>query len=201
MIKAEIAEISLDKLRAGDRNEFARLVEVFTNPIYRLAINMVGSEQDAEDILQETFIKVFKNVKDFEERSSLSTWVYRIAVNEALMLLRKGKVKTTSLDETDADEEIEEPKEITDWCCQPEQSFMTAEVQKHLEKAIQLLPEKLRLVFILRDMEDLSIRDTAATLNITEMAVKTRLLRARLKLRELLSQYFVETQTKQVMEE
>jgi RNA polymerase sigma-70 factor, ECF subfamily len=192
-----IAEISLDKLRAGDRAEFARLVEAFTNPIYRLAINMLGSEQDAEDILQETFIKVFKSVKNFEERSSLSTWVYRIAVNEALMLLRKSRVQTTSLDEADDDDAIEEPQEITDWCCQPEQTFMSAEVQAQLEKAIRLLPEKLRLVFILRDMDDLSIKDTAIALNISEMAVKTRLLRARLKLRELLSQYFVESQSQQ----
>jgi RNA polymerase sigma-70 factor (ECF subfamily) len=125
--------------------------------------------------------------------------VYRIAVNEALMLLRKDKMKSSSLDEIDEDDDIEEPKEITDWCCQPEQTFMTAEVQGQLEKAIKLLPEKLRLVFILRDMEDLSIRDTAAALNITEMSVKTRLLRARLKLREILSQYFVETNKKQAV--
>ena len=186
-------------MRTGDRNEFARLVEVFTNPIYRLAINMLGSEQDAEDVLQETFIKVFKSVKTFEERSSLSTWVYRIAVNEALMLLRKSKVQTTSLDESDDDENLEEPKEITDWCCQPEQTFMSAEMRTQLEKAIRLLPEKLRLVFILRDMEDLSIKDTSTALNITEMAVKTRLLRARLRLREILSQYFAETQNQQVL--
>jgi RNA polymerase sigma-70 factor, ECF subfamily len=196
-MQAVIADISIEKLRSGDRNEFARLVEAFTNPIYRLAINMLGSEQDAEDVLQETFIKVFKSVKTFEERSSLSTWVYRIAVNEALMLLRKSKVQMTSLDDPDDDENLEEPKEISDWCCQPEKTFMTAEVQAQLEKAIRLLPDKLRLVFILRDMEDLSIKDTAAALNITEMSVKTRLLRARLKLREYLSQYFVETNKKQ----
>lgn len=191
-------DISLEKLRSGDRNEFARLVEAYTNPIYRLAINMLGTEQDAEDILQETFIKVFKNIHDFEERSNLSTWIYRIAVNEALMILRKDKHKAASLDEPDENEDIDDPKEITDWCCQPEQTFMSAEMQKQMEAAIKTLPEKLRLVFILRDMEDLSIRETASALNISEMAVKTRLLRARLKLREVLSLYFGEMQTRQV---
>ena len=185
-------DISLEKLRAGDRTEFANLVEAFTNPIYRLAINMLGTEEDAEDVLQETFIKVFKNVRDFEERSTLSTWIYRIAVNEALMILRKGKHKAESLDEPDDRDNLEEPKEVIDWCCQPEKTFMSAEVQEQLESAIKLLPEKLRLVFILRDMDDLSIRETAEALNITEMAVKTRLLRARLKLREILSEYFGE---------
>lgn len=186
------ATISVEKLRSGDRAEFANLVDAFSNPIYRMALNMLGSEQDAEDVLQETFIKVFKNVRDFEERSSLSTWIYRIAVNEALMILRKDKHKAESLDEPDDVDDVDEPREITDWCCQPEKTFMSEEMQKELQAAIKKLPEKLRLVFILRDMEDLSIRETAASLNITEMSVKTRLLRARLKLRELLSRYFSE---------
>lgn len=191
--------ISVDRLRAGDRNEFAHLVESYSNPIYRLALNMLGSEEDAEDVLQETFIKVFKNVGNFEERSNLSTWIYRIAVNEALMILRKDKHKAASLDEPDdSSEDFDEPHEIVDWCCQPETTFLSDEVQGQLRQAIKLLPEKLRVVFVLRDMEDLSIRDTAATLNISEMAVKTRLLRARLKLRELLSEYFVERQSRQV---
>jgi RNA polymerase sigma-70 factor, ECF subfamily len=189
--------ISLEALKAGDRNEFARLVETFTNPIYRLALNMLGREQDAEDVLQETFIKVFKNVRDFEERSNLSTWIYRIAVNEALMILRKDKHKAASLDEPDPADEVDEPRELVDWCCQPEKTFMSEEVQHQLQKAIKLLPEKLRVVFVLRDMEDLSIRETAQALSISEMSVKTRLLRARLKLRETLSQYFVEMQTRQ----
>jgi len=85
-----------------------------------------------------------------------------------------------------------EPREVSDWCCQPEESFMKEEVRAELDHAIQQLPEKLRVVFILRDMEDLSIRDTASALGITEMAVKTRLLRARLHLRESLSIYFRE---------
>ncbi len=190
-------EISLEKLRAGNRNEFARLVEGYTDPIYRLAINMLGNEQDAEDVLQETFVKILKHIDTFEERSALSTWIYRVAANEALMVLRKGKRKAESLDEPDDEDSVDHPKEITDWCCQPEKTFMSVEVQQELDLAIKQLPEKLRLVFILRDMEDLSIKETADALNITEMAVKTRLLRARMKLREMLSQYFVEVKANQ----
>ena len=184
--------VSLEKLRSGDRAEFARFVEQYSSPIYRLALNMLGTEQDAEDVLQETFVKAFKGIEGFKELSSLSTWIYRIAINESLMILRKAKRIVGSLDDVDEYDENVEPKEVVDWCCLPEESFLKAEVKGKLDEAIRLLPEKLRLVFILRDMEDLSIRETAATLGISEMAVKTRLLRARLHLREDLSSYFRE---------
>jgi len=184
--------VSLEKLRSGDRAEFARFVEQYSSPIYRLALNMLGTEQDAEDVLQDTFVKAFKGIQGFKELSSLSTWIYRIAINESLMILRKAKRIVGSLDDVDENDENVEPKEVVDWCCLPEESFLKAEVKGKLDEAIRLLPEKLRVVFILRDMEDLSIRDTAATLGITEMAVKTRLLRARLHLREDLSSYFRE---------
>ncbi len=195
MINQQNQGISLDKLRAGDKSELAKLVENYSTPIYRMASRMLVSEQDAEDVLQETFIKVMNGINSFQERSDLSTWIYRIAVNEALMLLRKGKRIVGSLeDQSDSDENEEgmEPKEIIDWCCLPEESFLEVEVKNKLEEAIHNLPEKYRLVFILRDLEDLSIRDTASSLGITEMTVKTRLLRARLQLREMLSKYFSE---------
>ncbi len=192
MISQQTPEISLEKLRAGDKAEFAHLVEAYSVPIYRMAVRMLASEQDAEDVLQETFIKVLNGIGNFEGRSSLSTWIYRIAVNEALMVLRKGKRIADSLDEPDDPEDSVEPREIVDWCCLPEESFLDAEVREKLDEAISLLPEKYRLVFILRDLEDLSIRDTAAMLGITEMSVKTRLLRARMQLRESLSKYFSE---------
>jgi len=192
MKQPENPPISLQKLRSGDRSEFGHMVETYSSTIYRLALNMLGSEQDAEDVLQETFIKAFKGIQSFKEQSNLSTWVYRIAINEALMILRKAKRIVGSLDDIDDTDEDLEPREVTDWCCQPEESFIKEEVRDEMDKAIQRLPEKLRVVFILRDMEDLSIRDTASALGITEMAVKTRLLRARLQLREILSTYFRE---------
>jgi RNA polymerase sigma-70 factor, ECF subfamily len=188
-----IAEISFQRLRAGDRAEFARLVEAYSTPIYRLALKMLGDAQDAEDVLQITFLKALQHIQEFEGRSSLSTWLYRIAANEALMLLRR-KRPAFSLDESPTNNEGEDaaPIEFTDWCCLPESELLSAEAKQHLDQTIQTLPEKLRVVFILRDIEGLSIKETGEALNLTETAVKTRLLRARLYLREKLSVYFSE---------
>lgn len=186
-------EFSLSLLQNGDPAELARLVDHYSNPVYRIILNILNNPQDAEDILQEAFIKVIHGLKSFEGRSSLSTWIYRIAVNEALMLVRKRKGVEVSIDEeNDDDEGMATPREIIDWCCQPEEEFVSGEITEVMNKAIDELPEKLRIVFILRDMEDLSIRDTAQALGMTESAVKTRLLRARLLLREVISRYFVE---------
>jgi RNA polymerase sigma-70 factor (ECF subfamily) len=186
-------EISLEALKAGDRAEFARMVDAHSTQIYRLALKMLGVEQDAEDVLQNTFLKAMQSIKKFEGRSSLSTWLYRIAVNEALMILRRQKPTiSVAMDYEDDDDEIQHPTQFTDWCCLPEDEFLSAESKVHLDKAIQRLPEKLRVVFLLRDIEGLSIRETSQTLDLTETAVKTRLLRARLNLREQLSLYYGE---------
>lgn len=185
---------SLDALRAGDRAEFARLVEAYSTPIYRLALKMLAREQDAEDVLQNTFLKALQHIRNFEGRSSLSTWLYRIAANEALMLLRR-KRSEVSIDEEEPAETPESlplPEQFTDWCCLPEQEFVSSEARRQLDQAIQKLPEKLRVVFLLRDIEGLSIKETSEVLNLTETAVKTRLLRARLALREYLAAYFSE---------
>ncbi len=189
-------EFSLELLRAGDHKEQARLVDYYSNPVYRIAMNILNSTQDAEDVLQETFINVFHGLNSFEGRSSLSTWIYRIAVNEALMLIRKRKGIEISIDEDKEDEDgATPPNEIVDWTNLPEKELLSNEMRKVLNKEISLLPDKLRIVFVLRDMEDLSIRDTALTLGLSESAVKTRLLRARLHLRENISHYFSEGKT------
>jgi len=186
-------EISLPALKAGDRVEFAKLVETTSGPVYRLALKMVNNQQDAEDVLQETFIKAYRKLSEFEGRSSLSTWLYRIAVNEALMLLRQRSPNSLSIDE-----EVEtvdgnmEPMQIVDWCCLPENELLSEESRHLMDEAVQLLSPALRAVFILRDIEGLSIRETAEALDLTETAVKTRLLRARLNLRNQLSAYYSE---------
>lgn len=186
-------EISLEALQAGDRAEFARLVNAYSTQIYRLALKMLADEQDAEDVLQNTFMKALQSIKNFEGRSSLSTWLYRIAVNEALMSLRRHKpTVSVAMDYEDDDDELSHPTQFSDWCCLPEEDLLSAESKKNLDKAIRRLPEKLRVVFILRDIEGLSIRETSEALDLTETAVKTRLLRARLNLREQLSSYFGE---------
>jgi len=186
-------EFSLQALQAGDRAEFARLVDAYSTQIYRLALKMLGDEQDAEDVLQNTFMKALQSIGKFEGRSSLSTWMYRIAVNEALMLLRRQKPTIpVAMDYEDDEDELQHPTQFTDWCCLPEEELLSAESKRHLDKAIRRLPEKLQIVFLLRDIEGLSIHDTSEALGLTETAVKTRLLRARLNLREQLSMYYGE---------
>lgn len=181
--------LSIEALRRGDRAEFARLVDQFSAPIYRLGMRILGNAQDAEDILQETFIKAFRSLADFEARSSLSTWLYRIATNEALMLLRKRKPVAALVYESEDSEEVE-PVEIMDWCCLPEEELLSSESRAFLEQALQQLSPSLRVVFVMRDIEGLSIKETAEVLEITEAAVKVRLMRARLRMREALNHYF-----------
>lgn len=182
---------SLEALRDGDRAEFARLVEAYSPMIYRLGLKMLNNPQDAEDILQETFIKAYRHIGNFDGRSSVSTWLYRIATNEALMSIRRKRPETISFDVPSIyDTEPQEPLQIVDWCCLPEDEFLTSEGRARLDDAANRLPTSLRVVFILRDIEGLSTRETAEVLEISEMAVKTRLSRARLRLREDLSEYF-----------
>lgn len=194
-----IQNSSLQSLQTGDKAEFAQLVDAYSAQIYRLALKMLGNQQDAEDVLQNTFLKAMQSISKFEGRSSLSTWLYRIAVNESLMLIRKRKpVTPVPVDyELDDEDEIKHPTQFTDWCCLPESELMEAEANGYLDAAIGRLPEKLRVVFLLRDIEGLSIHDTSQALDLSETAVKTRLLRARLNLREQLSTYYGERMLKE----
>jgi len=186
-------DFSLDALRAGDRSEFAKLVDTYSGVIYRLGLKMLNNDQDAEDILQETFIKAYKALPRFDGRSSLSTWLYRIATNEALMLLRRRKRIELSIDQPfDQGDEDVEPMEIVDFCCLPEQELISTEARAHMDQAITGLPHSLRLVFLLREIEGLSTRETGEILDLSDTAVKTRLSRARLRLRQDLSHYFGE---------
>ena len=186
-------EFSLPALQAGDPIEFARFVDAYSDVVYRMALKMLDSAQDAEDVLQETFIKAIKHIREFEGRSSLATWLYRIAVNEALMLIRRRSPNTVSLDEDVQTEDGEqEPRQIVDWCCLPEDELLSTETRQRLDEAIQQLSPALRAVFLLRDVEGLSIKETSEVLGLNESVVKIRLLRARLHLRELLTGYFSE---------
>lgn len=188
-------DFDLAALRSGDRAEFARLVDTYYEMIYRLAVKMVNDTQDAEDILQETFIKAYRHLQGFDGRSSLSTWLYRIATNEALMFLRRKKVDQMSIDAPggapyDGDEGDFEPVQIVDWCCLPEEELMSAEALAQLDQAVASLPPGLRAVFILRDIQGLSTREVSEVLSLSESAVKTRLSRARFRLREELTGYY-----------
>ncbi|MFC2064494.1 sigma-70 family RNA polymerase sigma factor [Chloroflexota bacterium] len=184
---------SLQEVQAGNRSEFAKLINSHSDQIFRLAIKILGNEQDAEDVLQNTFLKAFQKIGTFEGRSTVSTWLFRIATNEALMLIRKQKPEMNLSEfRVEDNEEIATPIQFIDWCCLPESELMSEETRLMMDKAINQLSESLRVVFILRDIEGLSIKETSQVLDLTETAVKTRLLRARLKLREQLSTYFGE---------
>ena len=183
--------IEINELKHKDKHAFANIVDEHSDKIYRLALKMLGNEQDAEDILQETFIKAFNNIESFEGRSKISTWLYRIAVNESLMLLRKRKGVLIDIDagiEKDDGEII--PQQIVDWCCLPEKELMSNESRQVINQAINTLSDANRAAFLLRDVEGLSTSEAADVLDISESALKVRLMRARLQLRETLTHYF-----------
>jgi RNA polymerase sigma-70 factor (ECF subfamily) len=194
--------LSLSLLQSGDRHEFARMVDTYSNKLYRLTLKMLSNPQDAEDALQETFLKAFRFIGSFDGRSSLSTWLYRIATNEALMQIRRKHPEFISIDESiEMDEGEAEPVQIVDWCCIPERELLTTESRRQMDWAIKQLPPSLRAAFLLRDIEGLSTLEAAEVLGLSETALKTRLSRARLRLRELLSAYFADRITNLQAEE
>lgn len=188
----------VDRLTTGDRAAFAELVEKTSPRIYGLALRMLSNEQDAEDVLQETYLKAYKAIPDFEKRSSLTTWLYRIAANEALMMIRKKKPLQQSVELDDDNDEGETLPEIVDWRFLPEKELASTETRRMLQEAVDRLSTALRIVFLLRDVQGLSVKETADILGVNENVVKTRLVRARLKLRDDLSGYFRERMASEV---
>lgn len=187
------SEFSIELLKAGNRTEFASLVDTYSGKIFTLLERMLDNAQDAEDALQETFLKAFRSIRNFEGRSSLLTWINRIAINEALMILRKRRMGTISIDEKEVENDEEnEPKEIIDWCCLPEKELLSNEVKQLLDTSIGKLSPLLRAIFLLRDIEGFSIKETAEIMDLSEANVKVSLFRARLHLRDMLSGYFKE---------
>ena len=187
------------RLKAGDKTACAECIEIHSPLVYRLALRLMGNEAEAEDVLQETFLNAFKSIDSFEGRSGLGTWLYRIAYNASMMRLRRNEPYTVSVDESlDGDGQYMIPQQLFDWCCLPEKDLESDEVRDELEKAISELPESLRVVFMLRELEGLSTAETAAALDISEGAVKVRLHRARLWLRERLSPYFTDMAQEQM---
>src|SRR4030042_2763391 len=191
--KVEAEGFSLEALQEGNPEEFSRLVNAYSSKIYRLGLKMLNQQEDAEDVLQETFLKAYRGLKSFDGRSKVSRWLFRIATNQALMVLRRKHPDFLSIDEpVETEEGEQEPVQIIDWCCLPENEFLSEESKARLDAAVQKLPESLRVVFLLRDINDLSTHETSEVLGLSDTAVKTRLSRARLRLREELSAYFGE---------
>jgi len=148
------------RLKAGDQAAYAQLVEENASKIYQLALRMMGNEADAEDVLQETFLSAFKSIDKFEERSSLSTWLYRIASNAALMRLRRKEPDQISVDEPlERDDGELIPRQFFDFCCLPEEDLLRDEARAEMKRAVEELPPTLRSVFVLRDIEGLSTEE------------------------------------------
>jgi RNA polymerase sigma-70 factor (ECF subfamily) len=177
--------------RDGNTAAFAELVRRYEGKIFRLAQHVTQNREDAEDVLQETFMKAYEHLDQFQGNSKFYTWIVRIAVNQALMKLRRRKTgKTVSLDETIDTGEDTVVREIAAWDENPEQRFSREELGEILDSAIQSLEPPYRSVFVLRDIEELSTEETAEALDLSIPAVKSRLLRARLQLREKLTRQF-----------
>lgn len=176
--------------KKGDLSAFEELVNRYERKIFRLTLNITQNREDAEDAMQDAFLKSYSHLKDFQGDSRFYTWLVRIAANEALMRLRKRRPNQFSLDEPVAGEEDLMPREVEDWGPSPEQRFAQTEMKSILSRVIEELEPDYRIVFVLRDMEELSTEETAAAVGISVPAVKSRLLRARLKLRDKLTKYF-----------
>ena len=177
--------------KSGDVSAFEELVRRYDRNVFRIAQHITQNREDAEDVVQDAFLKAYSNLAQFQGQSKFYTWLVRIAVNEALMKLRRRRPeRTVSLDEEVKTEEDSLPREVADWSPNPEQQYNQAELREILSKTIQGLPPGFRTVFVLRDVEGLSTEETADALDLSIPAVKSRLLRARLQLRERLSRYF-----------
>jgi RNA polymerase sigma-70 factor (ECF subfamily) len=176
--------------KRGDVQAFEELVNRYEAKIFRLTLNITRNREDAEDAMQDAFLKSYSHLKDFQQDSRFYTWLVRIAANEALMRLRKRRGNHFSLDEPVEGEDDLMPRELEDWGPSPEQRFAQTEMREILSDAIDNLDPDFRVVFVLRDVEGLSTEEAAQALGISVPAVKSRLLRARLKLRQRLHRHF-----------
>ena len=177
--------------KSGNKQALSLLVTRYSERIYNLGMRILRNREDAEDVLQETFLTVLEKLDTFDGRSSFFTWIYRIGTNASLMKLRKKKMQFEEVPEY-PDFDKTSQGAYTDWSEDPSSAVHDKEVQKVIDNAIENLPEIYRTVFILRDLEYLSIKETSKILEISEENVKIRLRRARLYLRDKLSDYFSE---------
>ena len=177
--------------RTGDAKAFSELVRRYESKIFRLAMHITQNREDAEDVLQEAFLKAYEHLDQFQGNSKFYTWVVRIAVNQALMKLRKRKSdRAVSLDEQIDTGEDTVVREIAAWDPDPEERYSRDELRRILSGAIDELAPIYRTVFTLRDVDGLSTEETAEALDLSVPAVKSRLLRARLQLRDRLTRFF-----------
>jgi RNA polymerase sigma-70 factor, ECF subfamily len=195
--KSEVTAKANDDLKLvhacknGDVGAFEQLVKRYDRKLLRIAQSITHNTEDSQDVVQEAFLKAFQHLSEFREDSQFSTWLIRITVNQALMKLRKQRAtKELSLDEDFQSEGNSLPIEVTDWAPNPEQLYWASELRAILVTTLEGLRPILQRVFVLRDIEGLTIEETAEVLNLSQAAVKARLWRVRLQLRERLSKFF-----------
>lgn len=192
-----VTETAIDDLtlvhacKSGDVTAFEELVKRYDRRLLRISLNVLHNQEDAEEAVQDTFLKAYRNLSQFQENAKFSTWLIRIALNESLMKLRKqhGSIEL-SLDREPRFDGDALPLDVADWGPNPEESYGVAELREILTTALQELRPALRIVLVLRDVEGFSTSETAEVLGLTQVAIKARLFRARLELREKLSKYF-----------
>jgi RNA polymerase sigma-70 factor (ECF subfamily) len=178
--------------QANDSRAFDELVRRYQDKVYRLCFKILRHEDDAAEALQDAFLSAFRGLKNFKAESTFSTWLYRIATNAALMKYRKRRDGHVSLEQSQSGNEDAEALQLPDWSTQPLKELLDAETNEIMAEGIQNLPEELRMVFISRDIQEKSNADVAEELGLTVAAVKSRLHRARILLRDRLNRYFTD---------
>lgn len=186
----EDEHLLVNAAKAGDVAAFEELVNRYESKILRLTKNITGNREDAEDAMQDAFLKAYAHLDGFQHDSRFYTWLVRIAANEALMRLRKRRPGQVSLDEPIEGDTDLMPRELEDWRPDPEREYAQAELQALMTEVLEKLEPEFRIVLVLRDIEELSTQETADALGISVPNVKSRLLRARLKLREKFNRHF-----------
>jgi len=193
-------EALVERARGKDEAAFEELVGRYEDKLYRLAMRFVRNETDAQEILQDAFLSAWRNLPAFEGRAQFGSWMYRVTVNAALMLLRSRnrhpEVTVEEVEPTALNNAVAESGQMmrgnADWSQRADEQLQSAEMRKYIQTSVDALPDGLRTVFLLRDVEELSTEDTAELLGLSVPAVKTRLHRARLALREAIGRYFAQ---------
>ncbi len=181
------------RLKKQDESAYVELLDLYSNKVFRLAMSLVKHKEDAEDVTQEVFLTVCSRINDLKESKALSSWIYRITANASLMKIRKsGRSEQVSFEEDlpRFDQNGMHVKPVKDWSENPEKKASSKQVMDFIKENLKDLPDSYRVVFLLRDMEGLSNNEVAEALDISLTAVKSRLHRARLFMRERLSKYF-----------
>jgi len=192
-------EILVRDMKAGHMEAFNKIFELYQRKIYALSFNMTRNQMDAQDVTQEVLLTIYRKIDTFQGKSAFSSWVYRITLNATYMKLRnKKKEQYVSLDESlpNFNPSGFQNEKVSDWSKSTDSLLFSNENKKVIEKAVDLLPEKEKVVFILRDVEGLSTENVGDILDLTIPAVKSRLHRARLFLRKKLSHYFDDYQAR-----